>query len=105
MTLRDYSRSALTLYTRLPGAPARARTNDRRLIEQLHARGVPLATVEAALFLASARRVCRNPTKPPLPQVRSLAYFLPVIEELLQSSLPNGYLDYIRSKVPLKPAL
>jgi hypothetical protein len=35
---------------------------------------------------------------PPLPPIRSLAYFQPVIAELQQQSLPNGYLDYLRLK-------
>jgi hypothetical protein len=101
--LTDYSRRILDLYARLPGTPRKPRPADRRLIEQLHSRGVSAATVEAALFLAAARRVCRNPSKPPLPQIRSLAYFLPVIDELLETPLPNGYLAFVQSKVALKP--
>lgn len=101
--LKDYSQSVLDLYARLPGAPRKPRPADRRLLEQLHARDIPVATVEAALFLAVARRVCRNPAKPPLPQIRSLAYFLPVIEELLLHPLSGLYLAYVQAKVTLKP--
>ena len=102
-SLKDYSRAVLHLYTRLPCTPSKARPADRRLLEQLHARRIPVYTVEHALLLASARRVCRDPAKPPLPQIRSLAYFLPVIEELSLQPLPTGYLTYVRSKVILKP--
>jgi hypothetical protein len=101
MDFAHYSRALLALYARLPGTPARPRPTDRRLLEQLHAQGVASDLVEAALFLAVARRICRDPSKPPLPQVRSLAYFLPVIQELQQQPLPSGYLDYLRSKVHL----
>ena len=102
-SLKDYSQTILGLYTRLPDTPAKVRPADRRLLEQLYARRIPTSTVEAAFFLASARRVCRDPAKPSLPQIRSLAYFLPVIEELSRQALPPGYLAYVRSKVSLKP--
>ena len=39
------------------------------------------------------------PNVPPLPQIRSLAYFQPVIAELQQQPLPDGYLDYLRLKL------
>lgn len=101
--LHDYCAAVLRLYARLPQTPRKPRPIDRRLVEDWHSRGIPLQTIEAALLLASARRVCRDPTKPPLPQIRSLAYFLPVIEELTRQPLPAGYLNYVRSKIVLKP--
>ncbi len=36
---------------------------------------------------------------PPLAKIRSLAYFLPVIEELKLQPLPDGYLHYFRLKL------
>ena len=58
----------------------------------------PLPLVETALLLASLRRMIRPPDVPPLPRIRSLAYFQPVIEELLESPVPDGYLQYLRLK-------
>ena len=55
--------------------------------------------VEAALLLASLRRLCRPADVPPLPRVRSLAYFQPVIDELLAHPLPDKYLEYLRLKM------
>ena len=55
--------------------------------------------VEAALLLATLRRLSRPSELPPLPKIRSLAYFLPVIAELQQQPLPDGYLDYLRLKL------
>jgi len=60
---------------------------------------VPLSVVEAALLLASLRRLCRPSDLPPLPRVRSLAYFQPVIEELQANPVPHGYLGYLRLKL------
>jgi len=103
VSLKDYSNAVLGLYSRLPDTTTKARPADRRSLEQLHSRGVSLATIEFAFLLASARRLCRHPNKPPLPQIRSLAYFLPVIDEISRKPMPPGYLAYLRSKVSLKP--
>jgi hypothetical protein len=103
VSLKDYSRAVLTLYARLPDTPAKARSADRRTLAQLYSRGVSFDTIEFALFLASARRLYRDPKKQPLPQIRSLAYFLPVIDEISKKPTPSAYLAYLRSKVSLKP--
>lgn len=103
VSLKDYSNTVLGLYVRLPDTPTKARPADRRTLAQLHARGVSLDTIEFAFLLASARRLYRHPHKPPLPQIRSLAYFLPVIDEISKKFMPAGYLAYLRSKVSLKP--
>jgi len=60
---------------------------------------VPSTLVESALLLGSLRRLMRPPHVPPLPPVRSLAYFLPIIAELQQQPLPDGYLEYLRLKL------
>ncbi|MDA1258745.1 MAG: hypothetical protein O3C10_13040 [Chloroflexi bacterium] len=101
LDLETYSRRVLDLYSRLPDTPPGPRRADRKLVIQLHVRSVDIVTIESALLLATARRLCRPPDRPPLPPVRSLAYYLPVLDELLQHPLPNGYTDYLRSKVHL----
>jgi hypothetical protein len=58
---------------------------------------VPLRTVRAALLLAAARRTLRS--GPPLPPVRTLHYFLPVIDEVLQQPLEPGYVDYLAARL------
>ena len=71
----------------------------------------PIARTEAVYRRGSAnthrvggnvghlRRLSRDPGLPPLTKIRSLAYFLPVIEELKLQPLPAGYLDYLRLKL------
>jgi len=97
--LEQYIRQVLNMYRYTPGTLGRVRREDRRLAADLKARDVPLLTIEHALLLATARRELRAPDAPPLAPVRSLHYFLPVIEELLLSPLPNGYPDYLKSKL------
>jgi hypothetical protein len=98
-----YLRAVLTAYVDLPDTPVRPRPPDRALAARLYDRRVPLSTVCDALTLAHARRTLRPPEAPPLPRVRSLYYFLPVIEELLATPLPNMYIDYIRAKLGRLP--
>lgn len=101
---QSYVRSVLQLYLDLPHTPARFSRLDRRLAEQLCDRGVRLQDVEMAMLLATARRLMRSPEAPPLGPIRSLHYFLPVIEEITQQPLPESYLHYLRRKVAqLKP--
>ena len=57
------------------------------------------SSVESALLLASLRRLVRPTNVPPLPPIRSLAHFLPVIEELLAHPVPDNYLEYLRLKL------
>jgi hypothetical protein len=94
-----YVSSVLTLYVDLPDTPLRASIPDQRTARHWFDRGVTLSVVETALLLASLRRLSRPRDVPPLPRIRSLAYFQPVIDELLESPAPQGYLQYLRFKL------
>jgi hypothetical protein len=94
-----YVSSVLMLYVDLPDTPLRTNTQDQRQARSWFDRGVPLTVVETALLLACLRRNTRPAEMPPLPRIRSLAYFQPVIEELLENPAPEGYLQYLRFKV------
>ena len=48
---------------------------------------------------SAARRLIRPADRPQLPQIRSLHYFLPVIDEVRLSPLPSSYLHYLESKI------
>ena len=76
-----YVQTLLKAYLDLPETPLQSRPADRRLAHQLYDRALPLKTVQTALLLASARRLTREPQAPPLQPIRSLHYFVPVIEE------------------------
>lgn len=71
----------LTLYVDLPDTGLRSNTQYQRQARSWSDRGVPLPVVETALA-GSPRRVLRSQGVPPLPRIRSLAYFQPVIENL-----------------------
>jgi hypothetical protein len=75
------------------------RRPDRLLAAQLHARGVPLSAVENALVLATSRRLIRPADALPLNTIRSLAYFSPVIEEVLKLRVNPEYYRYLCHRI------
>ena len=95
----EYVRRVLEAYRLTPGACGAVHRADRLLAAQLYARGVPAEAVENALTLAAARRLIRPVDAPPLAAVRSLAYFMPVIEEVLQTKASPDYFRYLRGKL------
>jgi hypothetical protein len=96
---RDYVRRLLEAYRATPGTSGAARRPDRVLAVQLYERGVPLAAVENAFVLGAARRLIRPAGAAPLGTIRSLAYFSPVIEEVLQMQVGPEYFQYLRHKL------
>ena len=67
------------------------------LAARLHETGV--AVIENTLLLAAARRLVRPADAPPLGTIRSLAYFRPVIEEVLGLHAGPDYFQYLRHKL------
>jgi len=97
----DYVHKVLEAYRNTPGTCG----HPRRLAIQLYQRGVPLHAVENALVLAAVRRLIRPADAPPLATVRSLAYFIPIIEEVLETDVGEEYFQYARQKLQrLRPS-
>ena len=94
-----YVRQVLEAYRKTPGTMGMVRRADRLLAAQLHQRGLSVKVIENALVLAATRRLIRPSDAPPLGTIRSLAYFLPVIEEVLESRVSPDYFDYLRYKL------
>ena len=95
----EYVRLVLEAYRTTPGTCGHLRRPDRLLAIKLYQRGVPLGKIENALALAAARRMIRPADATPLAVVRSLAYFLPVIEEVLEMEVSEEYFLYARQKL------
>ena len=86
-------------YLRLPGTPFRASRRDRRLAAALCDRGVPLRVVWAAFVIAAARWAIRGPQQRKLDKIRTLYYFLPAVDEVLDISPEPGYVQYLAAKL------
>lgn len=103
-----YIEDLLRLYRDLPGTGCQVRSADRRLAAELHRQQIPFGLLKTALLLGSARRLAG--TSPPLLPIRSLHYFLPILEELQQfSPLDDGYIAYLedwilRQTAPSRPS-
>jgi len=95
----EYVRRLLESYRATPGTCGAARRPDRLLAIPLHKRGVTLEAVENALTLAAARRLARPADAPPLGIIRSLAYFSPVIEEVLRLQVSPEYFRHLRNRL------
>jgi len=76
-----YIAAVLELYAGLPDTPIHAGGPDQWMARHFLREEIPLRLVEAALLLGSLRRFVRPSGMPPLPPIRSLAYFRPVIDE------------------------
>jgi len=98
MNQRDYVRKVLDIFVSLPGAPLRPRRDDRYLATKLYRQGVRLNELECALLLGCARRELQDYDEP-LQPIRSLRYFVPVLDEVQQQPLPDGYVHYLRGKL------
>jgi len=95
----DYIRNVLDAYRQTPTTAGVVHRNDRLLAARLYDCAIPLAVVQNALILASARRIARLPNAPPLQPIRSLYYLVPVIEEVLGAHVPPDYYSTLQSKI------
>lgn len=98
-TEKQYVQRLLEDYCNTPGTVGRVRPEDRRLAQRLYRQGIPLHLLRVALALAAGRRGFRPFDAPPLAPIRSLHYFLPVLEEIQNRPLPEEYLVYLHSKL------
>jgi hypothetical protein len=101
----EYIRQVLEAYRKTLGTMGTVRPPDRVLAAQLYQRGVCASVIENAFVLAAARRLMRPADAPPLGPIRSLAYFLPVIEEVLGLRVSTDYFQYLRHKLERIPPM
>jgi hypothetical protein len=99
LSQHEYIRQVVEAYRRTPGTMGTVRRADRLLAAQLYQRGLSVKVIENALVLAATRRLMRPAGAPPLGIIRSLAYFLPVIEEVLELRVNPEYFEYLRYKL------
>lgn len=92
----EFVSRVLSLYLWLPDVAARRASRiDRDLAATLFYRGITLEQIEAAMLLAHLRRATHSS---PLPPIRSLHYFIPVIDEVTREPFSPSWLDYLRLK-------
>ena len=94
----EFIRQVLEAY-KTPGTMGTVRRPDRMVAVQLYQRGIPPRVIENAFILAATRRLMRPADAPPLSSIRSLAYFLPVIEEVIGLRVSPEYFQYLRHKL------
>ncbi|MGD0297577.1 MAG: hypothetical protein ABSE86_10700 [Bryobacteraceae bacterium] len=95
----EYIRRVLEAYRKTPGTMGAVRRADRVLAVRLYQRGISVSVIENAFVLAATRRLMRAADAPPRGMIRSLAYLLPVIEEVLGLRVSPDYFQYLRHKL------
>jgi hypothetical protein len=96
---KGYIRQVLEAYRKTPDTMGTARRVDRVLAVQLYQRGVSMGAIENAFVLVAARRLMRPADAPLLGTISSLAYFLPVIEKVLDMRVSPEYFQHVRRKL------
>lgn len=100
----EYVRQVLEAYRKTPGTTGTVRRPDRVLAGQLYQRGVSVNVIQNAFVLAATRRLVRPADAQPLASIRSLAYFLPIIDEVQELRVSPDYFQYLRHKLArIKP--
>lgn len=94
---REYVAAVLAGYLAVKGAPGKPRPFDRALALQLCRERIAIEVVLAAFNLAALRRTRRPASALPLPSIRSLAYFRPIIDELNAMPPSPEYILYLSS--------
>jgi hypothetical protein len=77
---------------------------DEKLAIEVHVRGVPLETVERAVWLGCARKYAALLNGPPghsRSGIASLAYFTALLEEVAQAPVSDAYWHHVRRKMQL----
>ncbi len=94
-----YVARVLNFYLRLAETPTKYSRIDKQLAQELYDKQIALDEVEAAMILATGRRLMRSAATPKLGPIRSLHYFLPLIEEIRSAHISAGYIEYLRRKM------
>jgi len=94
-----YISKVVDLYVSLPETPNECAQSDIQLASKWYQLRVKAKDVEAAMLLTTARRLFRDPENGPLGPIRTLHYFVPVLQEVIQEPLASGYLEYLRKKI------
>jgi len=68
-------------------------------VREMQRRSIPLAVIEEAMLLGACRKYSCWLNGEALEQIRSIAYFKPLIAEIQENPLPPGYSAYLRKKV------
>ena len=94
-----YVKRVLKYYQKTPTTSGRIRPEDRKLARQLYDRRISLRSIYAAFLMAATRRLSGVEDLSTIPRIRSLHYFLPILDEICREPLDPGYFAYLSYKI------
>lgn len=93
----SYVDAVLAAFRALPSTSGRSGPADRRLAHSLYAAGIEISLVHSAFLLGTVRRLnTQEGAAGVLPPVRSLAYFITVLDEVRHAPLDPPYIAYLK---------
>jgi len=96
---QDFVDTILKMYLALPETPDRFNSNDSFVAKAWFEQGISILQVQQAMTLAQIRRGFRRSDDLPLNPIRSLHYFVPIIQELQSQPMDEKYFRYLQSKL------
>jgi len=103
-TSTRYVDEVIRLYRATPSVLGHVRRADRLLARRLFEQQVPIHVIRDALVLGAARRILHNGFSSPMPAVRSLHSFLPLVREVLDRPPGHREIDQLVSRLRLRGA-
>lgn len=96
---QDFVDAILKMYLALPDTPDRFNSNDCFVAKAWFEQGISILQVQQAMTLAQIRRGFRRSDDIPLNPIRSLHYFVPIIQEIQTQPMDEKYFRYLQLKL------
>jgi hypothetical protein len=94
-----YVHRTIETYRNTPTTSGCIRPEDRQLARQLYDQRISLRTIYAAFLMAAVRRLTHAEDPSTIPPIRSLHYFLPLLDEIRAEPLDPGFFGYLSYKL------
>lgn len=95
----EFIQAVLEMYLALPDTPNVFSSHDFYVAKLWFDQGISLLQVQQAITLAQIRRGFRRSDDPPLNPIRSLHYFVPIIQEIQCQPMDDKYFRYLQRKL------
>ena len=97
--IQEYVESIRECYERLGCISGKLNVAGIEIAKQFYQRSIPLDVIYGAMFLGACRKYESWLNGGPSEPIRSMAYFEPLVAEVQEKPLPDGYSGYLRGKL------
>jgi hypothetical protein len=97
--IQAYVESVGKCYEELGCTTGKLNAAGMEIVRQFHGKSIPFSVVYSAMLLGACRKYESWLNNGPSEQIRSMAYFEPLIAEVQANPLPGGYSGYLQRKL------